>query len=75
VAVALCGCAIAYGLTYRFAVMPAAMVSGLGAEVFPRLVIGVREGCRYAGREYTVTLEGESRATATMQALGVRNRG
>jgi YegS/Rv2252/BmrU family lipid kinase len=35
----------------------------------PYLVIGVREGCRYAGREYTVTLEGESRATATMQAL------
>ena len=40
-AVALCGCAVAYWLTYRFAVMPAAMVSGLGAEVFPRLVIGV----------------------------------
>ena len=39
--VALCGCAVAFGLTYRFAVMPAAMVSGLGAEVFPRLVIGV----------------------------------
>lgn len=38
---ALCGCAVAYWLTYRFAVMPAAMVSGLGAEVFPRLVIGV----------------------------------
>ena len=40
-AVALSACALAYGLTYRFAVMPAAMVSGLGAEVFPRLVIGV----------------------------------
>ena len=40
-AVALCACAVAYGLTYRFATMPAAMVSGLGAEVFPRLVIGV----------------------------------
>ena len=40
-AVALCGCVVAYWLTYRFAVMPAAMVSGLGAEVFPRLVIGV----------------------------------
>ncbi|MGZ8211564.1 MAG: tripartite tricarboxylate transporter TctB family protein [Burkholderiales bacterium] len=40
-AVALSACAVAYGLTYRFAVMPAAMVSGLGAEVFPRLVIGV----------------------------------
>ena len=40
-AVALSACAVAYGLTYGFAVMPAAMVSGLGAEVFPRLVIGV----------------------------------
>lgn len=40
-AVALSGCVVAYWLTYRFAVMPAAMVSGLGAEVFPRLVIGV----------------------------------
>lgn len=40
-AVALSACAVAYGLTYRFAVMPAAMVSGLGADVFPRLVIGV----------------------------------
>lgn len=40
-AVALCACAVAFGLTYRFASMPAAMVSGLGAEVFPRLVIGV----------------------------------
>ena len=40
-AVALCACAVAFGLTYRFATMPAAMVSGLGAEVFPRLVIGV----------------------------------
>ena len=40
-AVALFGCAVAFGLTYRFAVMPAAIVSGLGAEVFPRLVIGV----------------------------------
>ena len=40
-AVALCACAVAYALTYRFATMPAAMVSGLGAEVFPRLVIGV----------------------------------
>jgi hypothetical protein len=39
--VALCGCAVAFWLTYRFATMPAAMVSGLGAEVFPRLVIGV----------------------------------
>ena len=40
-AVALFGCAVAFWLTYRFAVMPAAMVSGLGAEAFPRLVIGV----------------------------------
>ena len=40
-AVALCACAVAYGLTYRFATMPQAMVSGLGAEAFPRLVIGV----------------------------------
>ena len=40
-AVALGGCAVAFWLTYRFATMPAAMVSGLGAEVFPRLVIGV----------------------------------
>lgn len=35
----------------------------------PYVVIGVREGCRYAGREYTVTLEGASRATSTMKAL------
>ena len=40
-AVALSACAVAYGLTYRFATMPQAMVSGLGAEAFPRLVIGV----------------------------------
>ena len=40
-AVALSACALAYGLTYRFATMPAAMMSGLGAEFFPRLVIGV----------------------------------
>ena len=40
-AVALSACAVAYGLTYYFATMPAALVSGLGAEVFPRLVIGV----------------------------------
>jgi Tripartite tricarboxylate transporter TctB family len=40
-AFALTACAVAYGLTYRFATMPAAMVSGLGAEFFPRLVIGV----------------------------------
>jgi hypothetical protein len=40
-AVALCACAVAYGLTYRFTVLPAALVSGMGAEAFPRLVIGV----------------------------------
>lgn len=35
----------------------------------PYVVIGVREGCRYAGREYTVTLDGESRTTSTIKAL------
>jgi len=35
----------------------------------PYVLIGVREGCRYAGREYTVTLEGESRTTSTIRAL------
>jgi tripartite tricarboxylate transporter TctB family protein len=40
-AVALSTCAVAYGLTYRFATLPAAMVSGMGAEAFPRLVIAV----------------------------------
>ena len=40
-AVALAGCAVAFWLTYRFATTPAAMMSGMGAEVFPRLVIGV----------------------------------
>jgi tripartite tricarboxylate transporter TctB family protein len=40
-AVALSTCVVAYGLTYRFATLPAAMVSGLGAEAFPRLVIAV----------------------------------
>lgn len=40
-AVALAACAVAFGLTYRFPTMPAAMMVGLGAEVFPRLVIGV----------------------------------
>lgn len=40
-AVALALCAVAFGLTYRFPSMPAAMMVGLGAEVFPRLVIGV----------------------------------
>ena len=40
-AVALTLCAVAFGLTFRFATMPAAIVSGLGAAAFPRLVIGV----------------------------------
>ncbi|HET7220656.1 MAG TPA: diacylglycerol kinase family protein [Vicinamibacterales bacterium] len=35
----------------------------------PYVVIGVREGCRYAAREYTVTLEAESRSTTTVKAL------
>jgi hypothetical protein len=40
-AVALALCGVAFGLTYRFTVMPAAMVSGMGAAAFPRMVIGV----------------------------------
>ena len=40
-AVALSACAVAYGLTWRFTTMPVAMMGGLGAEFFPRLVIGV----------------------------------
>src|SRR5687768_16818529 len=40
--VALAGCAVAFGLTYRFgATNAAAIMSGMGAEFFPRLVIGV----------------------------------
>src|SRR5688572_24357295 len=40
--VALAGCAVAFGLTYKFsATTPAAIMSGMGAEFFPRLVIGV----------------------------------
>ena len=40
-AVALAGCAVAFGLTFRFSsTTPAAMMSGMGAEFFPRLVIG-----------------------------------
>ena len=41
-AVALAGCAAAFWLTFRFqATTPAAMMEGMGAEFFPRLVIGV----------------------------------
>ena len=41
-AVAIAGCAIAFGLTFRFTTTtPAAMMSGMGAEFFPRLVIAV----------------------------------
>ena len=40
--VALAGCAAAFFLTFRFqATTPAAMMEGMGAEFFPRLVIGV----------------------------------
>jgi hypothetical protein len=38
-AVILVFCAIVYGLTYRFDTVPAALMSGLGAELFPRLVL------------------------------------
>jgi hypothetical protein len=41
-AVAIAACAVAFGLTFRFtATTPAALMSGMGAEFFPRLVIGV----------------------------------
>ena len=41
-AVALAGCAAAFFLTFRFSTTtPAAMMSGMGAEFFPRLVIAV----------------------------------
>ena len=41
-AVALAACAVAFGLTFRFTTTtPAAMMSGMGAEAFPRLVIVV----------------------------------
>jgi YegS/Rv2252/BmrU family lipid kinase len=37
---------------------------------FPYVVIGVREGCRYAGKEYRVMLDsGEGPTTTTMRAL------
>ena len=41
-AVVLAACAVAFGLTFRFSTTtPAAMMSGMGAEFFPRLVIAV----------------------------------
>ncbi len=40
--VAIAACAIAFVLTFRFTTTtPAAMMSGMGAEFFPRLVIAV----------------------------------
>ena len=38
-AVALAFCVLVYALTYRFDATPAALMSGLGAELFPRLVL------------------------------------
>jgi hypothetical protein len=39
-AVALAGCAAAFALTFHFtATTPAAMMSGMGAEFFPRLIL------------------------------------
>ena len=41
-AVALATCVVAFGLTFHFSTTtPAAMMSGMGAEFFPRLVIVV----------------------------------
>lgn len=41
-AVAWAGCAAAFALTFRFgSTTPAAMMGGMGAEFFPRLVIAV----------------------------------
>jgi Tripartite tricarboxylate transporter TctB family len=40
-AVALAFCIAAYAVTYTFDSVPAALMSGLGAELFPRLVISV----------------------------------
>ncbi len=34
-------CVLVYGLTYRFDAVPAALMDGLGAELFPRLILGV----------------------------------
>jgi len=36
---ALAFCALVYGLTYTFDSVPEALMSGLGAELFPRLVL------------------------------------
>lgn len=38
-AVALAFCILVYALTYQFDDVPAALMSGLGAELFPRLVL------------------------------------
>lgn len=38
---ALAFCAVVYAYTYSFDEVPAALMSGLGAELFPRLVLGV----------------------------------
>ncbi len=38
-AVALAFCVLVYALTYQFDTVPAALMSGLGAELFPRLVL------------------------------------
>jgi hypothetical protein len=38
-AVALAFCVFVYALTYQFDDVPAALMSGLGAELFPRLVL------------------------------------
>jgi len=41
-AVAIAGCIVAFALTFQFSTTtPAAMMSGMGAEFFPRLVIAV----------------------------------
>ena len=41
-AVAIAACIVAFALTFRFsATTPAAMMSGMGAEFFPRLVIAL----------------------------------
>ena len=41
-AVAIAACLVAFALTFRFSTTtPAAMMSGMGAEFFPRLVIAV----------------------------------
>jgi len=41
-AVAIAACIVAFALTFRFSTTtPAAMMSGMGAEFFPRLVIAV----------------------------------